>query len=179
VDRDPPQVSVKGSTRVVTGNPGELIPVHTQVQASDADPQSTVALVDISGGDGASEVQDAVLEADTRDFKLRAPATGTSRVDRVTYAASDPSGNVALASADVVVSSSPAATLLEAVPATQGTGVKLSVFGQAGRAVTIQAPSDPTGWTDVGRVILVSGQADFIDQTGWTGPYRFYRVVAK
>jgi FG-GAP repeat len=114
-DTTAPSLSVSLSPSVLWPPNHKLAPVAAQVTVTDAcDPAPQVVLVSITSnesdnglGDGETvdDVQDASLGTDDRAFQLRAErgGTGFDRVYTVTYRATDHSGNVATASAQVRV----------------------------------------------------------------------------
>jgi hypothetical protein len=107
LDTTPPSLSVSLSPNSIWPLDRRMVEITATIQTSDdfdANPQ--VRLISITSNEalGAGDVQ-AILNADTRSFKLRATrnAAGTGRIYTVTYRATDASGNSTTATATVVV----------------------------------------------------------------------------
>jgi len=109
VDVTPPNI-------LVTLNPATLWPPNDKLVSitatiavkDDYDPEPEIKLESITASEtlGASDIQDARIGTDDRNFSLAAKRAGTNlagRIYTVTYSATDASGNKATASATVTV----------------------------------------------------------------------------
>ena len=114
VDTEAPALSVTLSPAVLSPANNQMVPVTVTITVSDnADQSPTITLVSITSPStslGASpngnraDIEGAAFGTDDRTFSLRAdPAGKADRVYTVTYRATDAAGNIATASAQVVV----------------------------------------------------------------------------
>jgi hypothetical protein len=114
-DTTPPTLGVSLSPKLLWPPNHKLVPVVAVLEVSDlCDPSPTVVLVSIvsneadngqGDGDVGQDVQGASFGTDDRSFLLRAERAGggAGRIYTVTYRARDASGNMRLASANVIV----------------------------------------------------------------------------
>jgi hypothetical protein len=108
-DTTPPTLSVTANPTALWPPNHKLTDVSISITVSDdADPSPGVRLVSITcddGCDSATDVAGAAFDTDDRDFQLRAERTGTGsgRTYRITYSATDASGNSVSAQATVTV----------------------------------------------------------------------------
>ena len=106
-DTTPPTLSVALSPNSIWPPNNKMVPITATITVSDlCDPNPQVRLVSITsnGPLGAGDIQ-AILNADTRSFQLRATRAGSGdgRIYTVTYRATDASGNSTVKTAQVLV----------------------------------------------------------------------------
>jgi hypothetical protein len=109
VDVMPPTLSVTLSPATLWPPNDKLASVNATITTSDDyDPEPEIKLESITASEplAASDIQDAQLGTDDRQFSLAAKRAGTNQAGRiytVTYSATDTSGNKSTASATVTV----------------------------------------------------------------------------
>ena len=109
VDVTPPSILVTLTPATLWPPNNKLVPITATIAVKDDyDPEPEIKLESITSSEtlGASDIQDAQLLTDDRNFSLAAKRAGTNlagRVYTVTYSATDGSGNKATASATVTV----------------------------------------------------------------------------
>ncbi len=113
-DQTPPQISATLRPSVIWPPNHRMVSVHADVDAFDFCGPVTIALVSVtsnepenSQGDGntAPDIKGANVGSEDLTFQVRAErsGTGTGRIYTATYEATDPSGNVSHASAEIKV----------------------------------------------------------------------------
>ena len=109
LDITPPTLTVTLNPATLWPPNDKLVPITATVTVQDDyDPQPEIKLESITASEtlATSDIQDAQLGTDDRNFSLAAKRAGTNlagRIYTVTYSATDGSGNKATASATVTV----------------------------------------------------------------------------
>lgn len=113
-DTTEPSISVTLTPNVLGPPNHRLVLVAASIEAGDGCGAVSISLLSIESnevdnglgdGDAPGDIQGAALNTDDREFQLRAERAGggTGRIYKVTYVATDGSGNTATASATVTV----------------------------------------------------------------------------
>jgi hypothetical protein len=180
VDREPPSLTVTANPSVITGADGRMVPVSLQVQASDAlDTNVVVALLNVSSSDGwcTNCTDNPQLETDVRNFQLCAAANGATRTYTISYGAQDSSGNVAYASAKVLVIAQPNGMLLEPLGQSRTNPFAMRIYGTPGVSIGIESSANLRNWGRILTTNLANGTAVFTDTQSQSSGTRFYRAV--